>query len=193
MGTWDVPGGDTTIGGWIDVALIQAGTTSGYCRAERELGPTVANQARYTLADDVYQVRDLVIDGNPWVRKGWEELQAVKAGLRDVLGNGGIYVPTFDSTGNRQIELNPAPTTSGSTMTALVIVRPSDLSQIPDEFHMGIVHRAIAEGLTMVEEDDDRAAWHMSYFDNEVEKLRRLANAEVSSTSQQGLIAGYHF
>lgn len=195
----DVDDAQNRIGRWINLAIRELATRSRWLKAAVEIGPSVAEQGPYTLPASVYEVEDLRVGDRHYIRVGTEQLQNAKAGLLAVRGAGGVFAPQFTSSGLRQIELYPAPTTGGSNIVATAVVYPNELTgsdelvQIPEEHHMAIVHKAIATGLSLADEHNDAAEYHESKFNAAIEALRRHTNMQVSGTVQQGLIAGIHY
>jgi len=195
----DVEDAENRIGRWINLAVRELATRSKWTRALVELGPTVSDDGTYSLPATVYLVEDLRVGDRHYFRTGLEQLQNAKAGLIAVTGGGGVFAPTFDSGGAPAIELYPAPTESGTTIIVNAVVYPGelsgtdDLTAIPEEHHLAIVHKAIATGLSLADEHNDAAEYHESKFNAAIEALRRHANMRVSGTVQQGLIAGIHY
>jgi hypothetical protein len=195
----DVANAATRVGRWVNLGIRELATRSGWNKAELELGPTVADQADYALPSTVYRVIELKVGSLVYTREGTETGWRLTSGDVGQVGHGGFFYEKFDSGGTKTLALYPVPQDAGSTITALVIAYPqtysgdTEVAVIPEEHQIGVVHRAVAWGLSFGDEHDEAADWHIGKFEEEVEKLRRHSNARLSSTVQTAKIAGIHF
>jgi hypothetical protein len=194
----DVDNAATRISRWLNNLIREMAAASGWVRAFVELGPTVEGQAAYPIPSNVVKIRELRVgEGLPLeqegVRTAWD-LQggALEAGTRDV------FSVSFDGTGVRQFRLEETPQTSDDPITGYCELYPAAISAdespvFPDEFHDALVEGCIAIGLSRGDEQNADAQYHRDIYAEAKERLRRLANSQLSSGSARAKVAGYDF
>jgi hypothetical protein len=160
----------------VDVANERLGemvTSSAALRAIiTSIGPTVANQASYTLAANVANVLKCTINSVPFEGvASIEDLWDVVNGDADITGQ--VYVVEPDSDASMttdSIRFYPVPTSSGLVISALVALRPAVLTYttatalpIPVDAHPALL--AGCEAILMDDEGrQDEAAKKGSEF-----------------------------
>lgn len=188
-------------GGWINEVHRKAVAESQWMMRTLELGPTVADTATYALPDDVVDLvglflQDATDDPTAWQRVSTEMLWSLKAGTSWVTGSGGVFGPTFDDDGTEQVELYPAPTTSGVTITSLAAMVPplmvaGSSPVIPEDFHGALKDGAIALGLLRIDERPDSAALFEARFQAMVVDLKRRKKSRVGSGTARMRVRGH--
>lgn len=150
-------------------------------KLERDLGPTVVDQARYTLADDVVDVLSVRVGGSaPYRLISIEDLWELQSGESFRTTTRGLFAPAYDDDSEAEaVELSPTPDTAGLAVKALVAVLPpalgvSDTPKVPEDFHMtGIKAGVIADGLKLIDEQHAEGQVWEGEFTDAVERLRR--------------------
>lgn len=168
QGGFDISAADVstaTLQGWVNEVYKEVVAESRWMTAVETLAVTVAGQAAYDLPDSVVDVLGLSLadsSGNPgdWQPVSLEDLWALQRGDLGLSGSGGVYGQTAKADSTKQVQLFPAPTTSGAAITALVALVPVDLVNgktpaIPEDLHGRLVDAAIALGLLRVEKRPD--------------------------------------
>lgn len=212
-GGFDTSGANTPLASvqqWINERYQDLVVTSQWQEEEISLGPTVANQSVYPVAQTVADLIALNV-GQPgaipgagapeYGRIGRREMWGLKSGtLRRGRAVAGVYSPSYDSTGIASIEIYPAPTTSGLAITGLAAMYPTllandnDTPVIPPERHQLIAYGAIATGLATVDERLDDAQVFEKMYEAGREELRREKNKRLSGGGPTQIrVAGYHF
>lgn len=165
--------------GWLNDRYKRLVAGSKWHRRERDLGPTVADQARYAVAADVVDVLAVrVASGPPLTLIDIEELWELESGVLRVSGSGGFFSNAYDdTTSSESVAIYPPPATAGQTITALCAVTPADLDtgdtpDLPDDMVQKLREGIIADGLALVDEDIESAAYHEQEFQNAIEQLR---------------------
>ena len=188
-------------GGWVNEVHQRAVAESQWQMQQLELGPTVAGTATYALPSNVADVAGLFTqDGAetpvPYGRASTEMLWAVKAGTSRLTGSGGVFAPAFDDDAVPLIELYPAPTKTGVSVSALAAMIPAamatgDSPVIPLDMHGDLKDGAIALGLLRIDERPDSAALFQARFDAMVAKLTKRKKSRVGSGSSRMRVRGY--
>jgi hypothetical protein len=124
------------------------------------------------------------------------DLQGSATGLS---GDGGIYSPNYDGTGNiDRIEIYPTPTTV-ATITAMVTAVPDDLAGprsvplVPVDFHQSICEGAMADAFAYIDENIPTADRYEARFDAAVQELMKRRNRKVGGGPNYIQIEGVHF
>jgi hypothetical protein len=182
---------DVTVGSWVNEVYAAVVVAAEWQMATVTLASTVAAQAGYDLPDSVASVEGLYLDSGDgpahYIRVGAQELWELRAGRRQLVGSGGAFGPAWTAGGVEQIELFPAPETSGVEITALVSQIPSELIAgqspgIPADLHPGLIEGAIALGLARVDERLDSAQVFDAKVAQMADALKRRKNKRVGST-----------
>jgi hypothetical protein len=122
-----------TVLGWINEQYRAMVAAAEWLRGDVTLGPSVAGQGRYSLPDAVVQVSRIAVNGgNRWKRVDEEELYDLSQGASRLYGDVvGVYAEVADlsvTPAVQKIELWPAPSSSGLTISALCSQLPPDLT-----------------------------------------------------------------
>lgn len=124
---------------------------SGFLRKVVSFGTTVAAQGVYDVPAAVRRVRALWIVTSDATtlqykdRISEDEMLGIHAGTMFVASGAYVFAQQFDSNGNAQVELYPAPVASGGTVygrvtsAPTVLVNTTDVLVVPDEFIDGLV------------------------------------------------------
>lgn len=153
----------------------------------RNIGPTVAAQARYAVADDVVDVLSVrVATSASYKLISIEELWELQSSESVRITSRGLFAPSFDDDTNAEsVELYPTPDTAGLSITALVAVLPptlglTDTPQIPEDYHLtGIKAGVIADGLKLIDEQHAEGSVWEGEFQESIERLRRRRNSRI--------------
>ncbi len=157
-------------------------TESEWYKAERELGPTVADQAAYALPTDVYRVLELEVGGYEY--KPGDRKQIARLNRHEIVltpGTAGLWWRSYSSSNVQQISLYPTPGTAGTSIIAYVIERPAlmtddaDVPVVPEEFRQAIVDYAAGIGFGGDEDNADMRVFYQDQFDRRVIELRKMA------------------
>lgn len=189
------------IDGWVNEVYRKAVAKAQWLMRSLELGPTVAGTATYALPAGVVDLAGLFLPDAAtgrqltYKRTSTEGLWAVKSGESRLAGSGGVFAPAFDSASVAQVELYPAPATSGLSITALAAMVPSPLASgetpaIPEDMHGDLKDGAIALGLLRIDERPDASALFQQRFDVMVAELRKRKNSRVGSGSARMKVYG---
>jgi hypothetical protein len=165
------------------------------------LDTTVAGQGAYDLPAEYANVHAVLIGTAEYERTGPVTIMGLKSGRlgwRFTPGSGGFFAPAFSATGVAQVELFPAPETTGDTITALVATEPpafsgdSDVPILPSHLHKYIAYGAIAELLALDEERMQEADRFEGMYQAGILAVTRYKNRRVGSGSGQIKVTGYH-
>lgn len=145
----------------------------------RALGPTVAGDNTYTVADDVVDVENLWIGGENYASVSQDELVELQEGRAGLTGARGAFAPLYGTDASQGFVIWPTPETSGDAITAIVAVLPPDTADgseppIPKDVQHGCWRGAIADCLGVGDEDPQAAKWEAEYREC-VEILRERA------------------
>lgn len=186
-------------GAGFDVTAGQAGivlnrwikrlaVTSKWIREERELGPSVLNQDLYEIDDDIVDIHELVVAGQPAQRKSIDDLFNLKSGQAS-LSNGPpwtVFCPRNDAAGDKFVAIYPVPDVAGASLLALCSVAPPDLSgtsrpPFPDDQEDTLLNGCKATFYRELDENPDEGDRFEQLFRDEAERLRRRGNSRVGS------------
>lgn len=174
---------------WLNERYKMMVVRSEFLRAQiTSIGPTVAGQDEYTLADSVADLRALRVGTVPYQRVSLEDMWEIDGAYLRRVGQKGVFAPAYGSTGTAKIRLYPEPDDSGDTIEAFVSLFPDALTDsasstpvVYADFHTGLIDGTIAEGLLRVEERADSALVFEQRFNDAVEGVRRRVNSRVGS------------
>lgn len=151
------------------------------------IATTVADQAAYDIPSDVIDIRSLWVSTNPYSRVGWDVIQDLTAGRREVYGDGGVFAPYDDTDGNPQIILYPTPSTTGDEITAQESYQGADIAYGGGNYTILPAHirPALLAGVQADVFDyqgrQDMAEKYEAVFADGTERLRRYKNSRVGS------------
>lgn len=191
-----------TILSWINEKHREICVRSKYLKETLELGPTVAATPTYAIPTAVAEIRALRLGtASEYLRVNVEQMWALRAVNATLTGpEQGAYAPAFSSGGVQSVEIFPTPTASGTSISALVVAIPPDLTTAPDtapsipqDFHEAVVNGAIGMGYLRTDARADLAAPYMADFEAKVALLKRRAVARVGQGPVQFPVAGVHF
>lgn len=166
------------------------------------LGTTTAGTASYTLPSNVVNVLRVLIGTQPY--EGSESLEAfqdIDAGLADTDGYFYAILPDADSDENTSsLRFYPAPSTTGTAISALVALMPSTLTYtsgtalpIPLDTHPHLLAGAKAE-LFDEEDRQDEAQKEEAVFAAGIAKLAKRVKDRAKGTGHHRMrMAGYDF
>jgi len=191
---------------WLNARYRELCAESGFLRGQRELGPTVADQAEYALPDSVVRVVRLRVGSlRPFAPMQVDDLWLLQGGNASLeSGVDGAFAPSWGSDGVEKVMIYPTPSSDpdeslgvGESIDAVCVVLPDALAagdsgpQVPEDFHEAIVDGAIALGLFR----DDGAAGLAQPFEEKFQaaivRLKRRATARVGKGPVQARVAGY--
>jgi hypothetical protein len=179
-------------------AIKSLAAASHWIKAELELGPTVAGQAGYTLADKIVRLFDVVVGENtPYGRRDIRILWDLRAGRTTLSGEeGGVFAERFDATGTKKtFDIYPTPE-EVLPILGLASITPDDLAAgetlpFPEQYRGAILDFARVE---LYEQSDENKALAESYEKRALSKaegLFLLANARTGSGPWKIPVAGH--
>jgi hypothetical protein len=156
-------------------------------KVTRELGPTVAGDSSYSVADDVVDVTNIWIGGHRYHSVSQDELVELQQGRAWTRGARGAFAPLFGSDASQGFTIWPTPDTSGDPITAIVATYPADTADgaeppIPKDLHHHIWRGAIADALGTGDEDPQAAKWEAEYREGEA-ILAERANSRLKKST----------
>jgi hypothetical protein len=174
---------DAVIRGWVLDRIRRMVANAKWRRLERNLGPTVAGDATYTVADDVVDVLNLWVGGHNYAPVTQDEMVELEGARAWIRGARGAWAPLYGTDASQGIKLWPTPSTAGDAITAIVAVLPPTTADgsappIPEDLHHHIWRGAIADGLAVGDEDPQAAKWEAEYREGE-EILKARANSRL--------------
>lgn len=181
----------------VQAAIKRVAAISQWLKAELELGPTVAGQAVYPLADTVIRLYDLLVgENNPYKRYDVRSLWDVKGGRAELRGEGGIYAERFAADGkSKSLEIYPAPEEATSLMGLASIVPadllPSDTLPFPEEHREAVLDFAVAKLYEKTDENPGQASGYEGRAKATAESLFLLGNARTGSGPHKIHVAGH--
>lgn len=147
------------------------------------LGSTVADQAAYTLPDDVIEILEVQVDGIPYGNARHVDFAQGARGYVTLSDDGGVVARDDSALGARQIGLYPKPTESGGEIVVYAVCAPPDLAadddttlKVPADYDEKLEAGAIARLLRRLEHRPDLAAPHEQEFADACEELRVQTN-----------------
>lgn len=151
---------------------------AGWTRANLELGPTVADQAAYTLPESVYRPLKVKVDGRPYKPADETLVDEIKKGyLRQIKP---VWFLSFDEDGVEAVSVHPTPST-GLDLTATCVVYPEPMADdddavptAPEDFHRALHDYAAGIIYGYSEDNPDLREYHRGRFEEAVIRLRQL-------------------
>lgn len=186
-------------GAGFDVSAIQAtlvvdrwikrlAAVSKWIREERELGPAVAGVDVYEIDNDIVDIHEMVVGGEPAQRVSVTDIFRLKSG-QSWLRNGPpwvVFCPKFDSVGTKMVQVYPAPEV-GTSLLGLCSVMPAGtlandyVPPFPDDYEETILNGAKSTLYRELDENPDEGDYYEQKFMADAETLRRRANSRVGS------------
>lgn len=174
-----------------------------WTRATLEFGPTVADQADYTLPASLNgeageRILEVTVDGRDYGLGSPEKGRGLQLGDLFLRGYGLAWI-SHDSSANEQLSLYPTPTESGLSISALCVVEPEELSdsnltvKLPYRFRSAIVDYAAAQGFGSDEDNAELRTFYEQRFEDKVAELLALRNSRARRGGAQIQIEGIHF
>lgn len=167
-----------------------------WTRATVSIGPTVADQAAYSLPSTVARPLKLYVNGLP----GWEpsdEETALRLASNDLyLRARGIWYISYSSAGAESIVLYPTPDEAGQSISLVAVVYPTEMSTdasspaSPADFNRYLLAYAKGTALGEIEDAAELQAFHMTQFEEGVARLRARRTSRVGHGPIQARIAG---
>lgn len=189
-------------GGWVNEVHRKAVSESQWLMQELALGSTVVDQTDYDIPANAVDIVGLYLldtqTGLPldWQRISTTEMWDVKGKRQGIRGTGGVFSPKFGESGEKRIELYPAPLVADVAITALAAMSPATMSSgmspvIPEDMHGDLMDGAIALGLLRIDERPDSAALFDAKFGRMVTLLSRRKNSRVGSRTTRIRVSGH--
>lgn len=178
----------STAQGYVQEAYRRAVVDAKWFTETAALGSTVAGQAAYSLPVGLIQLDSLFVDGTEFGRVGEFDIPDLLSGDEFLSSSMGVYAQTSSAAGVDQVQLYPAPTSSGLAITGKGEFVPADLVTgsgagsspvFPLDLHPVVLDGAIALGYLRSDERPDMAGVHEQRFQEGVQKLRARKIARV--------------
>lgn len=180
-----------TAKGWVQERYDEMIDESGWSKNPvLSLGTTTAGLATYAVPTTVDKLVTVIVGGQEFQPVGEQTLEDLRTGnlfLRQLpTGTGGV----FANYGGTSIELYPAPTATGTAITARVSLEGTDIADgtepaIPRGLHTYLLEGAMALGFQRVDERSDLAGEHEQKFQAGVDKLRRRTLSRIGHGPQR--------
>lgn len=169
----------------INERYYEANAKARYNRVTETLGTTVAGTTNYALTDAIIDVDRIRIGTAEYAPASQEQIAGLYSGrltFRRSTGVSGVFAPDYTAAGVVQIEVYPAPETTGDTIYVEGVEAPTALVAgsgtpiFPADLHGKIlVDGTIALVRARTDERLDTAQWFEQRFVEGVEELRRRA------------------
>lgn len=180
----------------INEAVDELCVESEWTRANLDLGPTVADQAAYTLPSNLHRILRLRV-GSTIYEPTDEEAAVDLQQARRSLWVDGVWWLSFDSSGTESVSLYPTPSSSGTAITAICVVHPTALTGESDDLPTPPDYdRAVAnyvKSIAMGDEEDNEQTrdYYLGEFERAKQKLRDLRNSRAARKGATIRITGY--
>lgn len=150
------------------------------------IGPTVADQAAYTLEDRILDLKGVIVGGEPYGRASQRDYFDLVAGIGSTAGFPGAFAPSFDDEAGSLVALYPTPEEDGTEILGLAILAPQTLtvdSQVPfqEDSEAALLHEMTAIGYETIDENPDMAAYHHARADSDAIDLGNRHRSRVGS------------
>jgi hypothetical protein len=152
------------------------------------LGPTVSEQAAYTVPAEVVEILYVEVDGKPYGHLRHQDPAEGALGWIWLGGTGGIAGRQDTAGGEQQLQIYPVPKPGGplepgKPLNVWAVCRPPDLLEtdnttlvIPGEYADALVGGAIATGLVRTEDRPDLAGAYEQMFTAACAELAQQSN-----------------
>lgn len=163
------------------------------------VGTTAAGTSDYALADSVVDIVALRVGTDTYEGISTEQYWNLMSSSSRLDGSPGAYALTYSSTGGTSVSLYPAPTSSGSAITALAPATATALTDssgsspvTPSDTHGSLIDGVAALILRRIDERPDLAVEFERPFELAIERLRRRKHAR-GGNNMQALVKGFHW
>ena len=181
---------------FVNERLARLVAESEFLMVTKSLGTTVADQANYVLAADLVDLSAVkIVNGDDtWLYYGTslDDLWRQDAGEGETTG----FAIDYQADGDPEIRLEPAPDTSGLTITGLYAQQPTVLAYgassvlpIPVDVHTHLLAGAQADCYDL-DGRQDLSAKHEQRFQEGITKLIRRKNSRGDSVAPQRMSVG---
>lgn len=174
---------------------------SEWVRAEVNFGPTVANQADYTVPAKVVRARNVYIGTNGYTEASYDELMGLRAGrmfANEGGTDGGVFTERFSEDGStKQITLYPTPEDDDLEIVALCSITPGEsmtkasVLPFPADMYRAVVDYGIAIAYESFDENINAGAAYLQRAGDKAEQLRRRANSRMGRGPYKARVAGH--
>lgn len=176
---------DATVRGWI---LDRIRRMIAAAQSRRELvamATTTVGDATYPVPDDIVDIRTLWVDNSRYARQSIEEVVELQQGRAQLHGADGAWAPQYGGDASEGVTIWPTPDRSGDAIEALAAVLPPDTADgaeppIPEDLQHGVWEGAIADGLSLMDEDPAAAEWEARFL-SAVEQLMQRHTSKYGS------------
>lgn len=150
---------------------------------------TVSGTNVYSLDTDTVDLSKVWIGTDPYTRVSYEQIVDLTAGRRSLSGEGGVFAPYYSTTSTPQIILYPTPSTTGTSITVVESLHPSDSVYsgtdnlaliVPKHLRPYVLDGALADAYEFTGRQD-LAQFHEQRYEQGTDKLRRLKNTRAGS------------
>lgn len=186
---------------WLDLRNKEAIARSHYRRDIYSFPETQVGVAVYGLPGEVIELEELKVGEVPYERVGTRDMWDLVAGNKVLVGSpGGVFAPTFDHSGDAEIQLWPVPEAVERMEGLVALVAPALVddnslsSIIPEDMHNALLSGAVADGMVLLDEDVQGAQVHLQRFEAMVAELQARANSRVGGDRPAQIqVRGYHW
>jgi hypothetical protein len=161
-----------------------------YLTAPVAIGTTVAGTSEYSLGETFIDLAAVRVGGVRYERVSPNEMWDLEDSGSGVTlsGRGGVYAPDWSSTGGAKIQISPTPESDGDAIEGREVIRlpaPTDWATedppLPEDVDDGILHGAVAKGLSLQDEALNEAEWHETRFEQAVVSLKTRKHSRIGS------------
>jgi hypothetical protein len=178
-----------TVEKWINERYATLVVRAQWRLAEYDLGQTVAAQPDYEIDSDVQDLAYIYVgDSDPWLQVAPREMRRLQTGTDWLEGEPGAFAPAYSGDGNTAyLRLYPTPDTADLSIVGFAALPPAPLVNdtdepiVPADFHLAIAYGAIGVGLKLDAETLQQASYFDTFFESEVERLRRRRISRIGS------------
>lgn len=164
-------------------------------QSQQQVAVTVAGQQTYALPTRNVRLSDLKVDGSVYEWAPEADVWRINS------SDSGQWFSLFDDeNGVTMLQITPAPSEAGKSITALVSLYPTDLSygsgaslSVPDDFHQYLHAGAKADLYEEVDQRPDLAALQEQKFEQGVTRLRARRHSLVGPRVTRARLAGRDF
>lgn len=114
----------------VNEVYLEANAEARWRKVSTALTTTVANQKNYSVPISIVDIDLIRIGTTEYIPVSQEEIWGLESGRLTLQGDGGVFAPDFES--GDQIEIYPAPSTTGDSIMALRVIDPDALTVSPD-------------------------------------------------------------
>lgn len=170
-------------------------------RKRLSIGPTVANQGRYAVPQQVVEILEVTVNGVVYGAGRHTDIANSVQHRLWIWGPGGVTTGDADAEGGDLLSLVPAPSEAAQPVELFAACRPGPIVagddttvKIPSEFYDPLVDGAIALGLQRLESRGDIGREYQERFDAACHELRKQTNARYRGAGPAQIrVQGYQF